>query len=74
MNLISVNYSLIWQHKDQHHYKFTRCKKCFNTKRGKQIKMVLNGGSLGFWISGKFETLSKLRLNVEKIKNTNYPF
>lgn len=74
MNSISVSYDLIWQHKDHPKYQFTRCKKCFNVQRGKQIKMVLNGGSIGFWIAGNFETLGTIRSKLVKIKNEFLPF
>lgn len=73
-NIISVNYSLIWEHKEHPQYQFTRCKKCFNVIRGRQIKMVLNGGSLGFWIAGNFETLNTLRTKLTKIKEEELPF
>ena len=74
MNLISVNYSLIWEHKKHPNYQFTKCKKCFNVSRGRQIKMVANGGSIGFWIAGKFETLNKIRNKLVKIKHKKVPF
>jgi len=74
MNTISINYSLIWQFKNNPKYKFTRCKKCFNTNRGKEVKMVLNGGSIGFWIASKFYPLSKINQHLEKIKYEKLPF
>lgn len=74
MNEISVKYTLIWQHKKHPHYQFTKCKKCFNVQRGKQVKMVLNGGSIGFWIAGKFETLTSLRPKLIKIIYDQLPF
>lgn len=36
--------------------------------------MVLNGGSLGFWIAGNFETLNTLRTKLTKIKEEELPF
>lgn len=74
MNSISIKYDLIWQHKVHAHYQFTRCKKCFNVQRGKQVKMVLNGGSIGFWIAGNFEPLNSLRNSLVKIVYEDLPF
>lgn len=74
ISTISVKYDLIWQHKDYPQYQFTRCKKCFNVQRGKQVKMVLNGGSIGYWIAGNFETLNSLRNRLIKIIHENLPF
>ncbi len=74
METISVKYNLIWQFKTANQYKFTRCKKCFNTNRGTQVKMVLNGGSIGFWIAGDFYPLSKINEHLEKIVYENLPF
>lgn len=74
METISIKYGLIWQFKGHENYKFTRCKKCFNTNRGKQVKMVLNGGSIGFWIASKFFPLSKINQYLEKITYETFPF
>lgn len=74
MNTISIVYSLKWQLKNNTNYQFTHCKKCFNVSRGKQIRMVLNGGSLGFWIAGKFMTLNNIKNNIELIPKKYCPF
>ncbi len=39
-------------------YKFTKCRKCFNTKTGREIKQRLNGGSFGYYINSKFMSLT----------------
>ena len=70
----SKRYTLVWQLKDANKYKFTRCKKCFNSKTGKQLKMVMVGGSIGFCIKGKFRTLQALRNKLEKIEKQCCPF
>jgi len=67
MKTISISYGLLWQHSQHNNYQFTRCKKCFNTKTGKQMKMTKCGGSIGFCINGKFESLSKIREQLIKI-------
>ena len=38
MQTISVTYDLKWQIKDNEKYKWTSCKKLFNTQTGRQIK------------------------------------
>jgi len=67
MRLISVSYTLEWYHKIYPQYQFTRSKKCFNVKTNRKIKMVLCGGSLGFCIKGKFQSLTKIHDNLTKI-------
>ncbi len=74
MNKISITYSLIWQFKSHPHYQFTKCRKCFNVMRGTQVKSVLNGGSVGFWIAGNFYPKSKLNQNLELINKEKLPF
>lgn len=74
MNSISVNYTLLWQLKNYPEYKFTKCKKCFNSKTGKQIKQVYNSGCIGYNIRGKFKSLSFLRRELIKIEKSYCPF
>lgn len=74
MITISSTYDLKWQLSFANEYKFSSCGKCFNTKRGKEIKRVLVGYSIGFCIKGKFYTLNKLRNNLEKIQENKCPF
>jgi hypothetical protein len=71
---ISVNYTLIWQHKEQTNYQWTKCGKLFNVKTGRQIKKVYNGGSIGYNIAGKFLTLTELRKQLVKIEDVYCPF
>ena len=74
MNTISINYSLIWQFKNDTFYKISKCKKVFNCRTGRKLKQCYNGGSIGYWIAGKFIVKSKLNENIEKIKETKCPF
>jgi len=75
MNTISVTYELIWQHKEHSQYKWSKCGKLFNSKTERRIKKTVNGRSVGYWISGKFCPLSKLRIELEKIpKEVDLPF
>lgn len=74
MQTISIIYSLKWQVKFAPHYQFTSCKKLINVKRGRVVKKVLNGSSIGYWIESKFYALSKLRTEIELIKNEKLPF
>lgn len=66
---ISKTYTLKWQLKDAEHYKISSCGKVFNTHRNIEIRKIINGGSEGFCISGKFVSLSKLRERVMLIPN-----
>ena len=74
MQTISINYDLKWQLKFAEEYKFSKCGKCFNTKRQRQVKQVVNCRSVGYCIRGKFYTLSFLRSQVELIPKSNLPF
>ena len=60
MITISNTYNLKWVINFAPEYQFTECGKCINTKRGKEVKRVLIGYSVGYCIKGKFYTLSKL--------------
>lgn len=71
---ISTTYDVIWQLKDHTHYKFTKDGICINSKRGKIVKRVKNGGSIGYCIAGKFYSLASLRPELEKIVNIECPF
>ncbi len=74
MITISKSYDLKWQLKNFPHYKFSSCGKCFNTKRGKEVKRVLIGYTQGFCINGKFRSLKQLRNELVKIEIINCPF
>ena len=54
MNTISVTYELKWQIKNNEKYKWSTCKKLFNTQSGRQIKKTMNGRSIGYWIGKNF--------------------
>lgn len=74
MITISNTYNLKWQLSFAPEYKFTPCGKCINMKRGKEIKRVLVGYSVGYCIKGKFYTLNKLRGELQKITEIYCPF
>jgi len=58
------------------HYVFTiNHKLLVNLQSGKVIKQIMKGGSIGYVISGKFYSLTKLRENLEVIpKKEKKPF
>lgn len=73
--LISKHYDLKWQVKFATHYQFSSCKKLFNIQTKREIKKVINGGSIGYCINGKFYSLTFLRNYIEKIPKKEYcPF
>ena len=67
-------YSFIGEMPFSPHYKFTKCKKLFNTKTMREIKKTVNCYSVGYWISKKFYTLEDLRNCLVKIENGYCPF
>ena len=74
MNTISINYPLLWRIDFAENYQFTKCKKLFNVKTGKQLKQVYNNGSLGYCINSKFYSFNKLRKHLVKIVLNDCPF
>jgi hypothetical protein len=75
MQSISINYDLKWRHKQHHNYRWSSCGKLINIKTGRKIKKTVNGRSVGYWIKGKFFTLTTLRTQLEKIPHQEYtPF
>lgn len=67
MNTITVTYNLVYQLDFAPEYQWTKCNKCFNVKRGKQLKQVMQGGSIGYNIRSKFYSLTKLRKHLKPI-------
>lgn len=49
-------------------------KRCFNTKRGKEIKKVVHGYTIGYNIKGKFYSLGYLRDHLVKVEKIKTPF
>jgi hypothetical protein len=68
MDTITVTYTLYWQLKDYPEYRFTKCKKCFNVKTGKQIKQVTQSSCIGYNIRGRFRSLTSLCNTLVKIE------
>lgn len=54
-------------------YKFAK-KKLFNVKRGKEVKKVLNGYTLGYNLRGKFYSMQMIKELVEPIEKIICPF
>lgn len=67
MHTVSIKYDLKWQFKNATHYKMTPCRKIVNTRTGRILKCVLNGGSIGWWIGKDFIPKSKVNESIELI-------
>lgn len=74
MNYISINYILEYRLINNHNYQWTKCGKCFNVKTGRKLKQCYNSGSIGYYIKGKFKTLTYLRSQLERIPKEKAPF
>lgn len=61
MVTISNSYSIDWLLKDNPNYGVTNKGLIINLKRGTILKKTMVGYSKGYYIEGKFKTLSKLR-------------
>jgi len=67
MHTVSIKYDLKYQFKKATYYKMTPCRKVVNTRTGRFLKCVLNGGSIGWWIGKDFIAKSKVNESVELI-------
>ena len=73
--IIEIKLKAKWQFKEYNYYKITNCKKIVNTKRGKIIKCVKVGGSIGYYINSVFYKKSDISKHIELIpKKSNCPF
>jgi len=72
MRYISITYTLVWYLNFAPEYAWTKCGKCFNIKRQTQLKQVMQGGSVGYNIRGKFHTLKSLRKNLVKFEKRKW--
>ena len=73
MTIITVKYHCKYRLKDFPNYVFCG-EKCFNAKTNREIKQVYNIGSIGYNINGKFQSLKKLKSQLEKIPRILTPF
>jgi len=71
---ISNSYKTKWLIKGCDNYAVTECGKVINVQRGTIINRVVKGYSVGYYIQGKFITLSNLRTQLEKIPKFDCPF
>lgn len=75
MNTVSITYKLKYRFKDKNYIQVTKCGKIFNTQTGRELKLRLNGYSVGFWLGKKFILKSKLNNLIESIpKKETLPF
>jgi hypothetical protein len=74
MSRVSISYTVYWESDFAPEYKWTKRRKCFNTKTGKQLKQVYQKRSIGFCIRSKFVSLTRLREHLRKIEKEHIPF
>lgn len=75
MNYQHITHEFLkWQIVDAPNYQFSKNRRLFNTKTGREIMKVYNGGSIGYCINGKFITLAKLRSRLKRIELITLPF
>ncbi len=73
-SMFTKEYSCKYQLKSNPIYQFTNCGKCFNGKSGREVKQVMKGYTIGYIIGGKFQSLARLRTDLELIKKVITPF
>ncbi len=74
MNTFTITYTVDYKLSNAQEYVFTKDKECFNLKTGKRIKQSSKGGSIGYYIRGKFRTLFYLRKYLVKPEKQICPF
>ena len=74
MSTLTINYSVVWELKFAPEYQFTPGGKRINVQRGKELQMKVKGYTRGFYIRGKFRSLTALRKDLIKIRNQEIPF
>jgi len=72
--IATINYRVYWRFKEHQEYKVTKCKKIINCKRGVLIKQSVKGGSIGYYISGRFIKRKDLNNHIEAIPKEKCPF
>ena len=72
--IVQVIFTVKWQFKEYPYYKISTCKKVINCKTGKIIKCTKNGGSVGYFIAGKFYKKSNINDFIEVIQKSKCPF
>lgn len=73
MNSITITYRLIKQFKTHNYIQQSVCGKFFNTRSSREIKLKVNGGSIGIWLDSKtFLIKSKIADNLENIPKYKY--
>ena len=75
MITITIEVACIWRLKDANNYLFSKEGRCFNVKTGNEIQQSYNSRCIGFYIKGKFRSLSKIKKCLEVIpQNEKLPF
>ena len=63
-----------WKINFTENYVVSHCGKVINLKTNKIIKMQLKQYTKGYYLHGKFYSLSKLRKSLVKVENNYCPF
>lgn len=71
---ISSSYHVEWVIKNHPNYGITKNGIVINNYTGNILKRTLKGYTIGYYIHGKFHSLSKLRTMLEKIPADECPF
>jgi len=72
--IVKVLYTVKWRFKEHPNYVVSTCKKIINCQTGRILKCTKNGGSVGYFISGKFYKKSDINNHIELIPKSDYPF
>ena len=73
MITISTTYNTKWMIKTMPEYQFAK-KKLFNVKRGKEVKKVLKGYTIGYNLRSKFYSLESIKKMICEVETVELPF
>lgn len=74
MKTITIKYAVDYIIDFADNYAFTKCKRCFNLKTGREIKQQYKNRCLGYYINRKFYSLTRLRKHLIKPIEIQTPF
>jgi len=71
METLQKQYRIKWKVEG---YSISECNKIFNPKNGRELKQSMVNYSIGYYLNGKFRTLSWIKRNCQKVRKSQLPF
>lgn len=72
---IAIKVACYWRLKNNNNYVFSKEGRCFNLKTGNEIQQSTNSRCIGYYIKGKFKSLTAIKKTMEVIPKKEFcPF